>query len=225
MTRSSRLGWMLTATAAIAIGVAYAQPEPVAGPSTGGFSPVPVGPASGTTPAPGASGGGGVTVFGGAGGTPAYGVFITDESAAALQQVQEKVQAALQKHSQAETDEQRTAAQAEMQQAVAEQFELLMKPREAQIEELKARLEKLTQQLQKRREAKDEIVKLRVQVLISEADGLGFYPEGGAQALEIYGSGYPGAGAYGGGSPGAAGTNNVPSEVPAFPRTPGRARY
>jgi hypothetical protein len=144
-----------------------------------------------------------------------------------LQQVQEKVKAALQKHSQAETDEQRAAAQAEMQQAVAEQFELLMKPREAQIDELKARLEKLTQQLQKRREAKDEIVKLRVQVLISEADGLGFYPEGGAQALEIYGSGYgatPGAGAYGGeGYPGA-GASRVPLGVPSQPRTPSPAR-
>ena len=44
--------------------------------------------------------------------------------------------------------------------------------------DLKARLDKLTDQLQKRRDAKEQIVKLRVQVLVNEAQGLGFYPEG-----------------------------------------------
>jgi hypothetical protein len=96
-----------------------------------------------------------------------------------ITKVHDKVMAALQKHSEAETDEQRAAAQTELHQAVSEQFEMLTKPREAQIEELIARLDKLTRQLEKRREAKEEIVRLRVQVLIDEAEGLGFYPESG----------------------------------------------
>ena len=109
---------------------------------------------------------------------------------------QEKAAAALKTYSDAETDEQRTAAEKDLQDAVSEQFEVLMKSREAQIEELKARLGKLTEQLQKRRDAKDQIVTLRVQVLVNEAQGLGFYPEG-ASAWPAMGYGQMYEGLYG----------------------------
>ena len=125
-----------------------------------------------------------------------------------LHKSQEKAAAALQSYSDAESDEQRTAAENELQAAVSEQFEVLMKSREAQIAELKARLDKLTEQLQKRRNAKDQIVALRVQVLLNEAQGLGFYPEGTAEwpAME-YGMG------------GSRMLAPVPVRVPTYPGT------
>jgi hypothetical protein len=117
---------------------------------------------------------------------------------------QEKAASALKSYSDAETDEQRTAAENDLQAAVSEQFEVLMKSREAQIADLKARLDKLTDQLQKRRDAKEQIVKLRVQVLVNEAEGLGFYPE------EM--SAWPAMG-YG------VGRFPAPVGVPAYPAT------
>jgi uncharacterized membrane protein YqiK len=121
-----------------------------------------------------------------------------------LHKSQEQAAAALKAYGDAETDEQKAAAEKELQDAVSEQFEVLMKSREAQIAELKSRLDKLTEQLQKRRDAKEQIVKLRVQVLVNEAQGLGFYPEGTAA--------WPAMG-YG------VGAFPTPVGVPAYPAT------
>ncbi len=53
-------------------------------------------------------------------------------------------------------------------------FEARMDQRESQIEELQKRIEKLKSQLRERREAKDEIVELKLKTLVNEAKGLGF---------------------------------------------------
>jgi hypothetical protein len=138
---------------------------------------------------------------------PLYAAAAVD--AGELHKSQEKAAAALKTYSAAETDEQRTAAEKDLQNAVSEQFEVLMKSREDQIAELKSRLDKLTEQLQKRRDAKEQIVKLRVQVLVNEAQGLGFYPEG-TPAWPAMGYG---PGGYG------AGYAPSPVEVPRYPGT------
>lgn len=115
-------------------------------------------------------------------------VFRTDAGTSAQVQVN-PTSAAVQKYQTAETDEARAAAEKELREAVTEQFELLVKEREEQIADLQARLAKLTEQLQKRRDAKDQIVDLRVQVLINEAKGLGFHPDAGSSFSDFVNDG------------------------------------
>ena len=88
-----------------------------------------------------------------------------------------KTSDAIDKYKEAKSDEDRVAAEKELRAALVERFELLMKQREADLADLKARLERLTAQLQKRRDAKDDIVELRLKVVMNEANGLGFFPD------------------------------------------------
>ncbi len=68
----------------------------------------------------------------------------------------------------------RVQAQQELQAALEELFEIRTASREAQIAALQRRLETLRQQLNERTAKKTEIVRLRVQTLVNEANGLGF---------------------------------------------------
>lgn len=58
--------------------------------------------------------------------------------------------------------------------AVASYFDDDMKTREAELTRLEERLSKLRSQLDRRRKAKADIVRLQIQVLANEAEGLGF---------------------------------------------------
>jgi type I site-specific restriction-modification system R (restriction) subunit len=58
--------------------------------------------------------------------------------------------------------------------AIADQFDEDLKAREAALVALEQRLDKLRSQLARRRKAKAEITQLHAQVLINEAEGLGF---------------------------------------------------
>ena len=78
----------------------------------------------------------------------------------------------------ADTDEERDKAESRLNEAVSGQFDLIVRSREAQIAGLQKRLETLETQLEQRKAAKEEIVDLRIKVLINEAKGLGFYPGG-----------------------------------------------
>lgn len=91
---------------------------------------------------------------------------------------------ALQTFQAAATDGDRAAAGDDLRKVLEQQFELLMKQREEQLADLRVRLEELAEQIRKRRAAKDEIVRLRAQVLLNEAQGLGFYPEAGAHGFD-----------------------------------------
>lgn len=51
---------------------------------------------------------------------------------------------------------------------------------EQQVDEMESRLEKLRDQLDKRKEAKDRLVSLKLEMITSQADGIG-WPEGSAQ--------------------------------------------
>ncbi len=68
----------------------------------------------------------------------------------------------------------RAQAQQELQTALEALFEIRTKSRESQIAALQKRLETLRQQLNERTAKKVEIVRLRVQTLVNEANGLGF---------------------------------------------------
>jgi hypothetical protein len=100
--------------------------------------------------------------------------------------IQSNTHSALEKYKGAESDEDRAAAEEDLRKAVAEHFDALLKQREDQLADLQKRLETLTQELQKRRDAKQEIVDLRVEVLLNEAKGLGFYPEGDGETVYRY---------------------------------------
>jgi hypothetical protein len=58
--------------------------------------------------------------------------------------------------------------------AVGKYFDEDMKGRESQLSQLEERVTKLRSQLDRRRKAKDDITKLQTQVLVNDADGLGF---------------------------------------------------
>lgn len=86
-----------------------------------------------------------------------------------------QMQQAIQKYTAAKTDDEKQAARQEMSVALLSYFDNDMKSREADIAQIEERIKKLRAQLAERREAKDQIVDLQVQLLINEANGLGFY--------------------------------------------------
>ncbi len=95
-----------------------------------------------------------------------------------------RTRVALEKHHSAESDAGRNLAEQELRAALDEQFEQWMRQREEQLADLRSRLDKLTEQTRKRRDAKQQIIDLRVQVLLNEAQGLGFYPEAGSARFD-----------------------------------------
>lgn len=68
----------------------------------------------------------------------------------------------------------RDAARADLEKATGELFDLRTKSREKQITDLEKRLRVLRDQLNARTEKKAEIVRLRIQTLVNEANGLAF---------------------------------------------------
>lgn len=71
--------------------------------------------------------------------------------------------------------DEKTDAQKTLKAALAAFFDADLKRRESEISGIQKRVETLEQQIKKRRDAKDEIVSLQLEVLKNEADGLGFF--------------------------------------------------
>ena len=74
----------------------------------------------------------------------------------------------------AESSEKRLAMRDELEQLVDQHFDVRMKNREEQINQIEKKLRRLKDEIEKRRRRRDEIVQLRLQTLINEANGLGF---------------------------------------------------
>ena len=68
----------------------------------------------------------------------------------------------------------RNAVETRVQEQLQVQFDHDLKRREEQLKEVEERVTKLRQQLDRRREAANDIIRLRVQTLLNEASGLGF---------------------------------------------------
>lgn len=85
-----------------------------------------------------------------------------------------KLQASIEtlKTSQSETEKQ--AAAKTIQQQLKRQFDRDLKQREKELAEVEKRVLKLRQQLDKRKAAEKDIINLRLQTLVNEANGLGF---------------------------------------------------
>lgn len=72
------------------------------------------------------------------------------------------------------SDESKSAARGEVREELAKEYDRFLEEQQRQIEQLKERIAKLEQQLERRREAKDRMVDLRLEMVLSEADGLGW---------------------------------------------------
>ena len=85
-----------------------------------------------------------------------------------------KLQAAIQQLSTGKDDETRKAAADTIQQQLTTQFEADLKQREKELEEVEQRVKSLREQLDKRKAAQADIINLRLQTLVNNANGLGF---------------------------------------------------
>ncbi len=89
-----------------------------------------------------------------------------------------KTQQAIEKLRKAKTDEEKADARKQLNSALGDEFDEYLKRQATELDRLDAKVKKLRGQWDKRREAKDELVALRIQTLENEANGLG-WPAGG----------------------------------------------
>jgi hypothetical protein len=128
----------------------------------------------------------------------------------------------------AEDDDARENAERELNELLNEYFEEDMKRREQELADVEARVTKLRELLERRREKRDDIIRLQIEVLRNEADGLGFFSGEGPRGPKTFqfhaepfitppGAGLPAV------HPVFPGPANVPGTPPA-PPSPGPAR-
>lgn len=94
-----------------------------------------------------------------------------------------KLQAAIQELSSGKDEESRKAAADTVRQQLTTQFEADLKRREKELEEVEQRVKSLREQLDKRKAAQADIISLRLQTLVNNANGLGF-PDAGFGTAE-----------------------------------------
>ena len=98
--------------------------------------------------------------------------------------------------------EARSKAVEDLKTGLGKQYDSFIEGQAKQIAELEDRLAKLKEQLDKRRAAKERMVELKLQMVLSQAEGLGFPDAGPANAAFFYGD---------------VGTTMVPAGVPQYP--------
>ncbi len=85
----------------------------------------------------------------------------------------------------AESSEDREQAQEELRGALSADYDARMTAYASYLDKLEERLDEMKKKLNRRRDAKKDMVELRIQVLEAEADDLG-WPEGSARLLQHY---------------------------------------
>ncbi len=85
-----------------------------------------------------------------------------------------ELQTAIKQLSTGKDDEARKAAVDTIQQQLTTQFEADLKQRETELQEVEQRVKSLREQLDKRKAAQADIINLRLQTLVNNANGLGF---------------------------------------------------
>ncbi len=101
-----------------------------------------------------------------------------------------KTQQAIDKLRKAKTDEEKADARKQLNSALGDEFDEYLKHQAKELDRLEAKVKKLRGQWDKRREAKDELVALRIQTLENEANGLG-WPAGSGNNFWMGSSGGP----------------------------------
>lgn len=74
----------------------------------------------------------------------------------------------------ADSEDGRTSARKQLSDALGAEYDALLQQHEQHLNQMEERLRKLRDQLAKRREARDDMVSMRLQWMLSEADGLGW---------------------------------------------------
>jgi hypothetical protein len=87
---------------------------------------------------------------------------------------QDKIKSMLKVLESTDNTSDKNAIEQEIKQLLNEQYDQKMKVYEKQLAELESKLEKMRSQLQRRRDAKADMVDLRMKVLMAEADDLGW---------------------------------------------------
>lgn len=103
----------------------------------------------------------------------------------------------------AKDEDSRTKAAEELKAGLAKQYDSFIDGQAKQIAELEERLAKLKEQLEKRRAAKERMVDLKLQMVLSQAEGLGFPDAGPPNVAFFYGDAMAPA---------------IPPGVPQYPR-------
>ncbi|MEM7456203.1 MAG: hypothetical protein AAF456_17790 [Planctomycetota bacterium] len=78
---------------------------------------------------------------------------------------------------QAEGEDQRDEAITQIEQALGDQYDEYLEYDQQRLDQMRERLERLEEQFQKRQEAKERMVELKLEMIVSEADGIG-WPDG-----------------------------------------------
>ena len=91
----------------------------------------------------------------------------------------------------AESEEDESKATTELREALGEYFDRDMEFRQKELDEVKKGLVDMSDRLQKRANAKDEIVDLQLQMIVNEAEGLGFFSGSDANSNILPGRGHP----------------------------------
>jgi hypothetical protein len=119
-----------------------------------------------------------------AGGYGGYGAFPQPPMKVELRFANDQMQAiqeAAKALSEAEDDDDRDEAQEKLSELLDEYFEQDMKRREEELAAVEKRVKQLRALLERRREKKEDIINLQIDVLRNEADGLGFFSGDGGQ--------------------------------------------
>lgn len=90
----------------------------------------------------------------------------------------DRLHKAIEKLHSAKSDDDKDSARTELKDALAEQFDEYLEQQSKELDRMEEKLSKLRKQWEKRRDAKGELVTLRLQMLENEANGLG-WPGGG----------------------------------------------
>lgn len=100
--------------------------------------------------------------------------FQESETQKAYRELRNRIQTATKQMRNAESSTDRTKAQDELREALAEDYDARLDAYEKHLDELENQLADMRAKLKRRREAKKDMVELRIQVLAAEADDLGW---------------------------------------------------
>lgn len=87
---------------------------------------------------------------------------------------QSSLDSSIEKLKQAESEDDKDAAKKEITKELEKQYDVFLAQNEKSLDQLRARLEELEKQLQKRKDAKERLIELKLELLVSQAEGLGW---------------------------------------------------
>ncbi len=117
----------------------------------------------------------------------------------------------------------RKKIESDLRKALSDYFMADMQSRNAQLEQIRKRVESMEQKLQRRMKSHDEVVELQLKLLIHEADGLGFFAPGDELNTKTltpqstFDNPFGNDGLNRRPSPNSIPSNNVPRNSPIFP--------